>query len=396
MQNTRTLFLKHLAQTSPSPLMLEIVKAEGIYLQDVHGKSYADLISGISVSNVGHRHPHVLNAIHEQLEKYMHVMVYGEYMLSPQIKLAEKICSLLPDSLDSVYLVNSGAEATEGAMKLAKRVTGRSEIVCFENAYHGSTQGALSMIGSEDFRRNYRPLLPSIRRIRFNSIDQLSLITTSSAAVFFEPVQGEAGVVPAEKSFAEALRKRCTETGTLLVCDEIQTGFGRTGKMFAFENYNITPDILLLAKGMGGGLPIGAFVASKKHMSAFTENPVLGHITTFGGNPVCSAAALAVIEVVEKENLLKGIKEKEEIFRKHLQDLRQVKEFRSSGLLMAVQFESDEQNHRIIAKCIEKGIITDWFLFNSSSLRLAPPLTISTDECEKYASMLKKLIEEDQ
>ncbi|HET6992885.1 MAG TPA: aminotransferase class III-fold pyridoxal phosphate-dependent enzyme, partial [Bacteroidia bacterium] len=318
MISQRQLFLNHLAQTSPAPLGLEIVSAEGDFLFDTDGKKYVDLISGISVSNIGHRHPKVVKAIHEQLEKYMHLIVYGEYIQSPQVKLAEKIASLLPPTLNSSYFTNSGAEAIEGALKLAKRITGRSELISFENAYHGSTHGALSIMGSEFFKTSFRPLLPGTRLLRYNNFEDLKLITTETACVVVEPVQGEAGAISPVNDFLEAIRSRCDKTGTLLIFDEIQTGFGRTGKLFGFEHSNAIPDIIVFAKGLGGGMPIGAFVSSRENMMSLTENPVLGHITTFGGNAVCCASALATIETILDEKLVDGINEREIIIQDNL------------------------------------------------------------------------------
>jgi acetylornithine/succinyldiaminopimelate/putrescine aminotransferase len=378
MISHRNLFLHHVAQTSPSPLGLEIVKAEGEFLFDEEGKKYTDLISGISVSNIGHRHPEVIKAIHEQLEKYMHLIVYGEYIQAPQVKLAEKIAQILPPTLNSVYFTNSGAEAIEGAMKLSKRITGRSKIISFENAYHGSTQGALSIMGGEFFKTAFRPLLPGTSLLKFNDLPSLKKINEEVACVIVEPVQGEAGAVIAADGFLEALRKRCDETGTILVFDEIQTGFGRTGKMFGFEHSNAIPDIIVFAKGLGGGMPIGAFVSSKENMNLLTENPVLGHITTFGGNAVCCAAALATIQTIEKEDLLSGIAEREKIILETLQHPA-IKELRGRGLMYAVVLENAEKVKAVIQRCIEQGVITDWFLFKDNALRIAPPLNIGLD-----------------
>ncbi len=376
MITQRQLFLHHLAQTSPAPMGLEIVKAEGDFLFDTSGKKYVDLISGISVSNIGHRHPNVIKAIHEQLEKYMHLMVYGEYIQAPQVKLAVKIAALLPPTLNSTYFTNSGAEAIEGALKLAKRITGRSELICFENAYHGSTHGALSIMGNETFKTAFRPLLPGVSILRYNNVEDLKKITASVAAVIIEPVQGEAGALVPDANFLDELRKRCDKTGTLLIFDEIQTGFGRTGKMFAFQNYNAIPDIIVFAKGLGGGMPIGAFVSSKENMMQLTVNPVLGHITTFGGNAVCCAAALATIETILEENLLDGIMEREKIILDSFIHPA-IKEVRGKGLLYAVVLENEEKVKTVIQKCLKKGVITDWFLFKDDALRIAPPLNIN-------------------
>ena len=383
----KQLFLQHIAQTSAAPLALEIVSANGIYLNDISGKQYVDLISGISVSNIGHCHPEVVDAVAKQAATYMHLMVYGEYVQSPQVQLAKALTDLLPANLNSVYFVNSGAEATEGAMKLAKRYTGRGEVVSFKHGYHGSTQGALSIMGSEDFKTSFRPLLPNVRIIEFNKEDDLAYITTKTACVIIEPIQGEAGIVAATQSFLEKLRIRCTETGTLLVFDEIQTGFGRTGTLFAFEQYNVVPDILLLAKGMGGGMPIGAFVASKEIMSCLTNNPVLGHITTFGGHPVCCAAALANINVIIKNNLHQKATEIETILKTYLKHAK-IKELRVCGAFAAIDFGDENINMQTISKCIEAGVITDWFLFNTQSMRVAPPLVITEEELIKACKVI--------
>ncbi len=391
--SNRTLFLNHLAQTSPSPLALEIESAEGICLFDIHGKKYIDLISGISVSNVGHRHPTVVKAIEEQLKKYMHVMVYGEYVLSPQVKLAEALSKLLPPTLNSTYIVNSGAEAIEGSMKLAKRYTGRTEIISFKNAYHGSTQGALSIMGDEFFKNSFRPLLPDVKILEFNSSEALKNISNRTACIIMEPIQGEAGIVPGKQDFLNALRKRCDETGALLVFDEIQTGCGRTGTMFAFEKYNVVPDVLVLAKGLGGGMPIGTFTSSKEILSCLTNNPVLGHITTFGGHPVSCVAALATLNVLQSENLTASVPENEKLFHSLLQHSA-IKQIRSAGLLFAVEFESEEMNKKVIEACISNGIITDWFLFNSTSMRIAPPLTINTEEIKLACELILKSIQQ--
>lgn len=389
MISHRQLFLNHLAQTSPSPLGLEIVKAEGEFLYDAEGKKYTDLISGISVSNIGHRHPRVVKAIHEQLEKYMHLIVYGEFIQAPQVLLAEKIAQILPPTLNSTYFTNSGAEAIEGAMKLAKRMTRRSNIISFENAYHGSTQGALSIMGGEYFKTAYRPLLPGTSLLKYNNFDDLKKINSDTACVVIEPVQGEAGAVVPADGFLEALRKRCDETGTILVFDEIQTGFGRTGKMFGFEHTNAIPDIIVFAKGLGGGMPIGAFVSSKENMAMLTENPVLGHITTFGGNAVCCAAALATIETIIEENLIAGVAEREKIIRETLQHPA-IKELRGKGLMFAAVLEDAGKVKAAIQRCISKGVITDWFLFKDNALRIAPPLNIDVKVLKEACVVIKE------
>jgi acetylornithine/N-succinyldiaminopimelate aminotransferase len=385
--NQRQLFLRHVAQTSPAPMALEIEKGEGVYLIDAKGKKYFDLISGISVSSLGHCHPKVVEAITKQANTFMHTIVYGEFVQSPQVNLAKAITDLLPSSLDSVYFVNSGAEATEGAMKLAKRVTGRTEIISFKNAYHGSTHGALSIMGSEEFKNSFRPLLPDTKIIEFNNEEHLLQITERTACVVVEPVQAESGVNVPKNDFLKKLSARCKATGTLLVLDEIQTGFGRTGTLFAFEQFGIVPDVLLIAKAMGGGMPIGAFISSKANMDCFTNDPVLGHITTFGGNAVCCAASLATLTEINSTQLYKRAKNIEAIIHDKIKHSL-VKEIRSSGALIAVEFGDVDLNMRIIAKCIENGVITDWFLFCATAMRLAPPLVISDEELIKACDLI--------
>ena len=390
--NLKELFYRHIAQTSPEPLAIEIEKAEGIYLYSPDGKRYMDLISGISVSNVGHCRPEVVKAVQEQAEKYMHLMVYGEMVQSPQVLLAKRLTELLPPQLDSVYFVNSGSEAIEGAIKLARRFTGKTEILSCRNAYHGCTNGAMSIMGCEDFTRSFRPLLPHCHKINFGQTADIEKITTETAAVIIEVVQGEAGVRSADKTYWQQLRKRCTETETLLVFDEIQTGFGRTGTLFAFEQTGIVPDMLTLAKGMGGGMPIGAFVASREMMNCLTRNPVLGHITTFGGHPVCCAAALAALEVIVGEQLHLQVPQKAKLFRDLLSDLPKVKEFRQQGLLMALEFGNQKYNFEVINRCLSNGLLTDWFLFCDTALRLAPPLVISEEEIGRACEVLVEII----
>jgi acetylornithine/succinyldiaminopimelate/putrescine aminotransferase len=391
MDTLRHSFLNHLAQTSDFPLLLEFVKAEGIYLYDKGGKKYIDLISGIAVSNVGHRHPKVVEAIKNQIDEYMHLMVYGEYVQSPQVKLAKRLVELLPSNLDCVYFVNSGSEAIEGAMKLAKRVTGRSNIIAFKNAYHGSTQGALSIGGNEEFKQAFRPLLPSVYHLEFNSVTDLDLIDEHTACVVAETIQGEAGAIVPTKEFMKRLRKRCTETGTLLIIDEIQTGFGRTGSLFSFSQFVIIPDILCIAKAMGGGLPIGAFISSRELMGNFKTSPVLGHITTFGGNAVCCAASLAALNVLIDEKLIESVAKKEELFRELLNH-KAIKSIDGKGLLLAIEFETEEINKKVITECINKGVITDWFLFAANKMRIAPPLTITEEEIKHSCELILNAI----
>lgn len=391
MLTLRQLFLTNNAQTTDFPLLLEFERAEGIYMYDVAGKPYMDLISGIGVSSLGHSNQYVINAIKDQLDKYMHLMVYGEYVQTPQVRFAEKLVSLLPSQLNSVYFVNSGAEAVEGALKLAKRYTGRSKTVSCYNSYHGSTNGALSVMGNEEYKQAYRPLLPGVNFIRFNHIDDLELITEETACVIIETLQGEAGIRVPDKAYMQALRGRCTETGTLLILDEIQTAFGRTGKLFAFEHFDTVPDILLLAKALGGGMPVGAFISSNQVMAALKDNPILGHITTFGGHPVCCAAGLAALEVLLNENLVKPVQEKENLFRELLVHPA-IKEVRGKGLMLAVELENFDLNKKIIDRCIENGVVVDWFLHCSNSMRIAPPLIITHDEIRKACQVIMESI----
>lgn len=407
----RQLFLQNIAQTSGFPLALEIQKAEGVYLYS-DTKKYIDLISGIAVSNVGHRHPKVVAAIKNQVDMYLHLMVYGEYVQSPQVQLAEALCNTLKGTgLDNVYFTNSGTEAVEGAMKLVKRFTRRTNIVACTKAYHGSTQGALSL-GEEHFKRNFRPLLSSIDKIERNNCGDLAKITNKTAAVFFEPIGGESGVHAADNTYMNALRIRCDEVGALLVFDEIQSGFGRTGKFWAFEHYDVKPDILLCAKGMGGGMPIGAFIASHEIMGVFKDNPILGHITTFGGHPVSCAASLATLNAIFDEIMLYDpkncksgcihsdcrliacnfIEQKSELFKKLLVHPK-IKEVRGKGLMLAVEFESFEVLKPIIDRAIEKGVITDWFLYCDNSMRIAPPLVITEEQIRFSCEVILSCIE---
>ncbi|GAA4921576.1 aspartate aminotransferase family protein [Mucilaginibacter defluvii] len=392
MPTLRQLFLLHNAQTTDFPLLLEFERAEGVYMYDAEGKAYMDLISGIGVSSIGHRHPRVVEAIKNQVDKYMHLMVYGEYVQTPQVRFAEKLISVLPERLESVYFVNSGAEAVEGALKLAKRYTGRSEIIACYNSYHGSTHGALSVMGSAEFKRGYGPLLPDVNFIEFDRLPDLQKITDKTACVIVETLQGEAGVRVPEIQYMQALRHQCDKTGTLLILDEIQAGMGRTGKLFAFEHYGIEPDILLLAKALGGGMPIGAFISSRETMGAFKDNPILGHITTFGGHPVSCAAGLAALEVLLDEDLAAQVAEKEQLF-KALLVHPAIKQVRGKGLMLAAEFESFELVKKIIDRCIQNGIITDWFLHCSNSMRIAPPLIITHDEVKDACAVINEAIE---
>jgi len=393
--NQRELFLKHVAQTSPAPLALEIVKAEAALLYDAAGKEYIDLIGGISVANTGHRHPKVIEAIKKQLDAYLHIMVYGEFIESPQVQYATLLTDHLPSSLNSVYFTNSGAEAVEGAMKLAKRVTGRTQIIAFNKSYHGSTQGALSIIGDEYWRNSFRPLLPGILHFDYGSYEMIDSINDQTACVIAETVQAEAGIIAPSREWIQALRKKCTDTGTLLIFDEIQTGFGRTGRLWAFEHFGIIPDILLLGKALGGGLPLGAFIAGKELMWALTDSPVLGHITTFGGHPVSCVAGMAALQALVEEKIIDTVKQKEELFKSLLKHPK-IKAVRSFGLWLALEFDSFETNKKTIDACINapgsgKGpnaLVTDWFLFAAQCLRISPPLIISEDQIKKACAII--------
>lgn len=386
------MFQQHLAHTTDFPLLIEIDRAEGVFLYAPDGKDYIDLISGIGVSNVGHRHPRVMKAMQEQMDKYLHVMVYGELVQAPQVRLAHALAGTLPDPLEVCYLVNSGSEAVEGALKLAKRFTGRHEIISCYNAYHGSSQGALSVCGSESFKRAYRPLLPGIRHVRFGYMEDLSHISTKTAAVIIETVQGEAGVRVASAEYWAALQERCRQTSTLLIMDEIQTGFGRTGSFWGFEQYDIVPDIVVCAKGMGGGMPIGAFIASSELMDVLRRNPVLGHITTFGGHPLSAAASLATLNTIREEGLYKDAEAKAALFKEELQH-PSIKAIRNKGLLMAVEFGTFGELKPIIDRALEAGVLTDWFLYCDNSMRIAPPLTITEKEIRLACRRIMSVIE---
>jgi acetylornithine/N-succinyldiaminopimelate aminotransferase len=387
MFTNRQLFLQHVAQTSTAPLMIEIVRAVGIYMYGTDGRPYMDLISGISVSNVGHSHPRVVRAVQDQAEKYMHLMVYGEFVEAPQTAFAQALCDILPPSLNSVYFTNSGAEATEGAMKLAKRVTGRTQFIHFKNSYHGSTQGALSVIGDEYFKRAFRPLLPDILTLEYGSIADLSHISGHTAAVIIDPVQAESGVTVASVEYLRQLRGICSQHQALLILDEAQTAFGRCGSMFAFEQYGIVPDILLLAKAFGGGMPLGAFVADRQIMYQLTDQPVLGHITTFGGHPVSCAAGLAALRVLQEDHLIDQVEAKGQLFATLLVHPL-IRSLKRKGLMIALEFDSFEQNKKIIDRCIANGVMTDWFLFAPHCLRIGPPLIITEEEIRKACEII--------
>ncbi|MET0242159.1 MAG: aspartate aminotransferase family protein [Flavitalea sp.] len=389
--NQRELFLRHVGQTSPAPIAIQVEKAKGSLLWDKKGKEYIDLIAGISVCNVGHCNPKVIKAIKKQSESYLHVLVYGEMIETPQVRYAKLLTDHLPASLNSVFFTNSGAEATEGAMKLAKRVTGRTEIIAFNKSYHGSTQGALSIIGDEYWRNAFRPLLPGVLHEEYNSQAAIDAITSRTACVILESVQAERGVIEPSATWLRALRERCNETGTLLIMDEIQTGFGRTGSLWGFEQYNVVPDVILLGKALGGGMPLGAFVADKKLMDQFTLNPVLGHITTFGGHPVSCAAGLAAFEYLLDKKLHRRVAALNALFHELLDGYDNCR-LRSAGLLMALEFESFDVAKKVIDGCLEHGVLTDWFLFAPECMRFAPPLTISKREVKKACEVIRKLL----
>ena len=392
----RQLFLSHVGQTSAAPLCLEIVKAAGSKMFDIDGNEYIDLIGGISVCNIGHRHPKVIEAIKKQLDDYLHIMVYGELVQRPQVQYAELLTQHLPASLNAVFYTASGSEATEGAMKLAKRYSNRTQIISFKNSYHGSTQGALSVMGSEYWQQAFRPLLPDTLQLNYNSFEDLENITGRTACVIAETIQAESGVTVPQNDWLKALRKKCYATGALLILDEIQCGFGRNGTLWAFEQFGIIPDILLLGKALGGGMPMGAFVADKKIMDSFTHDPVLGHINTFGGHPVCCAAGLAAFKVLLEENLIAGVKEKEELF---LSLLKQTGcPVRSRGLMIALEFKSFEMNKNVIDELLKPSnssnglVFTDWFLFAPNCLRIAPPLTITPEEISQACNRILEVV----
>jgi acetylornithine/succinyldiaminopimelate/putrescine aminotransferase len=391
--NSRQLFLTHVAQTSEKPIGIEMERAAGIYLWDKSGKQYIDGIAGFSVCNIGHSHPKVVKAVQDQAAEYMHVIVYGEFIETPQVAYASLLAKHLPEQLNCVYFTNSGAEATEGAMKLAKRITNRTKIIACKNAYHGSTQGALSLMGDEYWRNAFRPLLPDIHHVDYGSNEILDAIDKNTACVVLETVQAESGITAPSKEWLQAVRKKCDEYCVLLILDEIQAGFGRTGTLWAFEQFGIVPDILLLGKALGGGMPLGAFISSTKMMSALTHDPVLGHITTFGGHPVSCAAGKAALEVLMDENLLVSVKEKQTFLLNYLKHPAII-HTNCFGLWMSLQFSTSEIAQSIIHRCVENGLVTDWFLFAPDRLRIAPPLTISLDQLKDLCDIILRSIEE--
>lgn len=392
MSRNSDLFLKLQAQTTDHPMGIEIVSAEGLWVTDTDGKRYMDLVSGLAVTNIGHRHPKVVDAIKTQCDLYLHAMPYGEYVQAPQVQLAEKITELLPPSLNCIYYVNSGTEANEAALKLAKRYTGRTRLIGFTGAYHGSTHGSLSLSGNEKKKTAFRPLLPDVDHIRINHFEDLDRIDEQTAGVILETIQADAGVRVPTMEFMHALRKRCSDVGALMILDEIQTGMGRTGKLFAFEHYGIVPDILTVAKAFGAGMPMGAFISSNEIMASLRSNPMLGHITTFGGHPVCCAAALAGLEVLLEENLVATCEAKGALFEGGLNHPA-IREIRRKGLMLAVEFERFEQVHAIYHECLKRGVITFWFLSCNNSFRLAPSLNISDAEIEKACALINESID---
>ena len=392
----RKQFLRHVAQTSPGPQLIEVARAEGVFFYTPEGKPYYDLVSGVSVNNVGHGNRAVVEAVQRQVADYMHIMVYGEMVERPQVEFARLLAESLPEPLDTVYFLNSGAEAVEGALKLAKRYTHRTEMISMRRAYHGSTHGAMSMMGEpegEEWKNAFRPLLPDTKAIDFNSFADLEQITERTACVLCEPVQGEAGVRVPQDGYLQALRKRCDEVGALLIFDEIQVGMGRTGEMFAMQKYGVTPDIVCLAKALGGGMPLGAFVSSQKIMSTLTHNPVLGHITTFGGHPVCCAAGLAAMKFLQDEKVVEDVERKGAMFVELLKDHPAVKEIRRSGLLMAVELGESAKLYRLMDLFIEEGILSDWFLYCDTAFRISPPLIITDDEIRNCVALIRKCLD---
>ena len=392
----RKQFLRHVAQTSPAPQLIEVARAEGVFFYTPEGKPYYDLVSGVSVNNVGHGNRAVVEAVQRQAADYMHIMVYGEMVERPQVEFARLLAESLPEPLYSVYFLNSGAEAVEGALKLAKRYTARTEMISMRRAYHGSTHGAMSMMGQpegEEWKCAFRPLLPDTKAIRFNNIEDLSLITERTACVLCEPVQGEAGVIPPADGYLQALRQRCTEVGALLIFDEIQTGMGRTGEMFAMQKYGVTPDIVCLAKALGGGMPLGAFISSQKIISTLTHNPVLGHITTFGGHPVCCAAGLAAMRFLQDNKVVEDVERKGALYEELLKGHPAVKEIRRSGMLLAVELGESEKLYKIMDLFIEEGIMSDWFLYCDTAFRISAPLVITDEEIRDSVRIIRNCLD---
>ena len=392
----RKQFLAHVGQTSPAPMLVEVARAEGSFFYTPEGKRYFDLVAGVSVSNVGHANPAVVEAVQRQAADYMHIMVYGEMVERPQVEYARRIAELLPGDLDCLYFVSSGAEAVEVALKLAKRCTGRTELISMRRAYHGSTHGAMSMMGApegEEWKAEFRPLLPDTRAIEFNSFEDLKYITERTAGVLCEVVQGEAGVRLPDEGWLKALRERCTEVGALLIFDEIQTGMGRTGEMFASIKYGVTPDVVTLAKAFGGGMPLGGVAARRDVLNLFTENPCLGHITTFGGHPVCCAAGLAALNYMVDNGVVEQVESKGALFEQRLLSHPRVQEIRRSGLLLAVELGRSEYLYQLMDIFKQEGIMSDWFLFCDTAFRISPPLTISEEEIEECCTIIRQSLD---
>ncbi len=386
-------FFKYQAQTSPYPLALEIAKADGSYIYDINNKKYLDFIAGVSANTLGHNHPKVINAIKDQADKYLHVMVYGEFVQKPQVELSKLLVKNLPDELNSVYLTNSGTEATEGALKLAKRVTGRFEIIAAKNAYHGNTQGAMSVCGKEEQNRAFRPLIPGVKFLEFNNDSDLELITNRTAAVILETIQGGAGFIEPKNDYLKKVKQKCKQVGALLILDEIQSGVGRTGKFYGFENYNVIPDILVTGKGLGGGMPIGAFISSKENMYTLTKNPKLGHITTFGGHPIIAAAALATLQELFHSSLIENTLKKEKLFRKLLVH-PSIVEIRGKGLMLAIILKKSDYANKVILNAIDNGLLLFWLLFEPKAIRITPPLTISKNEIKEGCRIILDLLDQ--
>ena len=386
-------FQKYQAQTSPYPLGMEVSHAIGSYIYDTNNKKYLDFVAGVSACTLGHQNKRVNDAIKNQLDKYSHVMVYGEYSQNPAVEFCKLLASLLPKPLEKTYLVNSGTEATEGALKLARRVTGRSQLISCNNAYHGNTMGSMSVMGFEERKRAFRPLIPDVDFITFNNEEDLKKITTNTAGIILESIQGGAGFIQPENGFLKKVRERCTEVGAMMIIDEIQPGFGRTGKLFGFENYDVVPDIIILGKGMGGGMPVGAFTASSEMMDLLSDNPKLGHITTFGGHPVIAAASLATLQEITETDLIPQTLEKEKLFRSLLVHPL-IKEIRGRGLMLAAMTEDAEITNQIILKCQDKGLILFWLLFEGKAIRITPPLTISEEEIKEGCAIMLEVMDE--
>jgi acetylornithine/N-succinyldiaminopimelate aminotransferase len=392
MSSAKDIFKKHQAQTFPFPSCLEVESAKGSYIYDVNGKAYLDFIAGVSACSLGHSNPIITDAVKQQLDKYSHVMVYGEYIQSPQYKLAQLLSNNLPNNLSTTYFTNSGAESIEAAMKLAKRATGRPEIISCKDSYHGSTQGALSIMGNEEHKAKYRPLLPSCNQIIYNDVESLVNITKQTAAVVIEPIQGGTGFVTPSNNFLQKVRKKCNETHTLLIFDEIQTCFGRLGTLFGFEKYEVIPDILCIAKGMGGGMPIGAFISTWELMNLLTFEPKLGHITTFGGHPINCAASLATLEHLLAADIMQKVDKKEKLFRLHLKHPK-IKEIRGNGLMLSIEFDDEELAKKVVEQSLENGLILFYFLFTKTAIRITPPLTISEKEIIEGCNIIKGILE---